>query len=519
MSQPTENIIVSVNSTEGTNPMTITQAMPAEPTETTECEVCYEKYNKTVHSKIICEFSDCNYDACKTCVRTYLLGTTSMPNCMKCNKVWSEAFIVSNLNQSFVKTEYKEHRKELLLQHQISRLPESMGSVEKYKLIKTEEKEYERIKEQMIELKKLENDLRTKCYAKYNQIHLLRSGKTEKETKRAFIMACVNNDCRGYLSTQYKCDICELFTCSKCLDIIGHTKNDPHTCKDENVQSAELIRKETKPCPKCGTRISKLSGCDQMWCTECHVAFSWNTGRIDTGTVHNPEFYRYMQTTNGEGVAPRNPGDVICGGMPGYYDLKKHILDKIVYNNDTKNVEQKSVEQKSVEEKRIEQDRIIAFKKKISTIHRNLVHISQNDVNRYRETVRNLDNFEDERVKYLVNEITKKEFAAKIYNNDVKRKKETEILHIFELIISITNDLFRAITQSTTIGETFVNEVKGRLTEMKNLSIYCNSQLQKISSTYGMVVPQFTSTFTMSSKKFSVKGTEIIKKEKKVETV
>jgi len=517
MSQPTENIIVSVNSTEGTNPMTITQAMPAEPTETTECEVCYEKYNKTVHSKIICEFSDCNYDACKTCVRTYLLSTTSMPNCMKCNKVWSEAFIVSNLNQSFVKTEYKEHRKKLLLEHQISRLPESMGSVENYKLIKTEEKEYERIKEQMIELKKLENDLRTKSYAKYNRIHQLRSGKTEKETKRAFIMACVNNDCRGYLSTQYKCDICELFTCSKCLDIIGHTKNDPHTCKEENVQSAELIRKETKPCPKCGTRISKLSGCDQMWCTECHVAFSWNTGRIDTGTVHNPEFYRYMQTTNGEGVAPRNPGDVICGGMPGYYDLKKHILDKIVYNNDTKNVEQKSVEQKSVEEKRIEQDRIIAFKKKISTIHRNLVHISQNDVNRYRETVRNLDNFEDERVKYLVNEITKKEFAAKIYNNDVKRKKETEILHIFELIISITNDLFRAITQSTTIGETFVNEVKGRLTEMKNLSIYCNSQLQKISSTYGMVVPQFTSTFTMSSKKFSVKGTEIIKKEKKVE--
>jgi len=516
MSQPTENIIVSVNYTEETTAITIPQAMPTEltelteptePTETTECEVCYEKYNKTVHSKIICEFSDCNYDVCKICVRTYLLGTTSMPNCMKCNKVWSEAFIVSNLNQSFVKTEYKEHRKKLLLEHQISRLPESMGSVENYKLIKTEEKEYERIKEQMIELKKLENDLRTKSYAKYNRIHQLRSGKTEKETKRAFIMACVNNDCRGYLSTQYKCDICELFTCSKCLDIIGHTKNDPHTCKDENVQSAELIRKETKPCPKCGTRISKLSGCDQMWCTECHVAFSWNTGRIDTGTVHNPEFYRYMQTTNGEGVAPRNPGDVICGGMPGYYDLKKHILDKIVYNHDIKNVE----------EKKTEHDRITAFKKKINTIHRNLAHISQYEVNRYRETVRNLDNFEDERVKYLVNEITKKEFAAKIYNNDVKRKKETEILHIFELIISITIDLFRAITQSTTIGETFVNEVKGRFIEMKNLSVYCNTQLQKISSTYGMVVPQFTSTFTMSSKKFSVKGTEIIKKEKKVE--
>ena len=54
---------------------------------------------------------------------------------------------------------------------------------------------------------------------------------------------------------------------------------------------------------------------------------------------------------------------------------------------------------------------------------------------------------------------------------------------------------------------------------MKNLSVYCNTQLQKISSTYGLVVPQFTSTFTTSNKKFSIKGIEIVKKEKKTETV
>jgi len=517
MSEPTENIIVSINSTEKINAKTITPetasaTASASAIETTECEVCYEKYNKTIHAKIICEFSDCNYDACKTCVRTYLLGTTSMPNCMKCNKVWSEAFIVLNLNQSFIKTEYKEHRKELLLEHQISRLPESMGLVENYKLLKAEENEYEKIKKQFLELRKVENDLRDKSYAQYNKIQLLKNGNNVKETKRAFIMACVNNDCRGYLSTQYKCDICELFTCSKCFDIIGHTKNDPHTCKEENVQSAELIRKETKPCPKCGSRISKIDGCDQMWCTECHVAFSWITGKIHNGTVHNPEFYRYMQATDGLGVAPRNPGDVICGGMPGHYEMRK-ILEKTLYNkNDLQST-------KSVQEKKWEQDKNMAFKKKIELIHRNLMHISQYEVGRYRATVQNLDNFEQERVKYLVNEITKKEFAAKIYNNDVKRKKETEILHIFELITSITIDLFRSISLSKNVEEIFVNEVKGFLTEMKNLSVYCNTQLQKISSTYGLVVPQFTSTFTTSNKKFSIKGIEIVKKEKKTETV
>jgi hypothetical protein len=507
MSEPTENIIVSINSTEGINAKTISPET-ASTIETTECEVCYEKYNKTIHAKIICEFSDCKYEACKTCVRTYLLGTISMPNCMKCNKVWSEAFIVLNLNQSFVKTEYKKHRKELLLEHQISRLPESMGLVENYKLLKTEENEYKKIKNQLLELRKFENDLKNKSFAQYDKIQRLINDKTKKETKRQFIMACANNDCRGYLSTQYKCDICELFTCSKCFD----TKNDTHICKEENVQSAELIRKETKPCPKCGSRISKIDGCDQMWCTECHVAFSWITGNIQNGTIHNPEFYRYMQTTHGLGGAPRNPGDVICGGMPGHYEMRK-ILSKFL---DKKNDIQL---RKSVEEKRIEEDKIMEFKNKIELIHRNLIHISQYEVDRYRATVQNLDNFEQERVKYLVNEITKKEFATKIYNNDVKRKKETEILHIFELVTSITIDLFRSISLSKNVEEIFVNEVKGFLTEMNNLSVYCNAQLQKISSTYGLIVPQFTSTFTISNKKFSIKGTEIVKKEKKPETV
>ena len=31
--------------------------------------------------------------------------------------------------------------------------------------------------------------------------------------------------------------------------------------EDENLKSAEMIKKETKGCPKCGVRIFKISGC------------------------------------------------------------------------------------------------------------------------------------------------------------------------------------------------------------------------------------------------------------------
>ena len=32
-----------------------------------------------------------------------------------------------------------------------------------------------------------------------------------------------------------------------------------------------------------------------MWRTKCHTAFSWKKGTIETGHVHNPHYWRYLQ--------------------------------------------------------------------------------------------------------------------------------------------------------------------------------------------------------------------------------
>ena len=105
------------------------------------CEVCCEKYNKSTHNKVTCESSGCGYEACKVCIRTYLLGTTSDPHCMNCKNLWTSQFLVSNLNKSYMDSDYKKHRKKLLAEREISRTPELMELVERVNRIEEEDKE------------------------------------------------------------------------------------------------------------------------------------------------------------------------------------------------------------------------------------------------------------------------------------------------------------------------------------------------------------------------------------------
>lgn len=97
------------------------------------CFTCCETYNKSTKCQVTCYFDDCNYSSCKGCVRTYLLNSTNDPHCMNCKKQWNENFVIQSLNRSFIDNDYKKHRKELLIDREISKLPETMNDAEKYK--------------------------------------------------------------------------------------------------------------------------------------------------------------------------------------------------------------------------------------------------------------------------------------------------------------------------------------------------------------------------------------------------
>jgi hypothetical protein len=92
----------------------------------------------------------------------------------------------------------------------------------------------------------------------------------------------------------------------------GPAQDTPHECNPDNLASAKLIDADTRGCPKCGARVYKISGCNQMFCTACNdCAFDWVTGRIET-VIHNPHYYEFQRQRNG-GQAPRVIGDILCG--------------------------------------------------------------------------------------------------------------------------------------------------------------------------------------------------------------
>jgi hypothetical protein len=118
-------------------------------------------------------------------------------------------------------------------------------------------------------------------------------GKDDEEIhKNTTSFLCPQVGCVGIVS-RGNCQKCKTKVCSQCLEKLDGAL--PHECNAETLETLKLIRKETKNCPKCKVAIHKIDGCDQMFCTNCKTAFSWRTGQIQTGHIHNPHYFQWLE--------------------------------------------------------------------------------------------------------------------------------------------------------------------------------------------------------------------------------
>lgn len=105
---------------------------------------------------------------------------------------------------------------------------------------------------------------------------------------------CYDYDCTGFTTLKDNtetCMVCNKQFCAACKEL----KGEDHVCNEDTLASLAEIIKETKPCPKCGVRIVRSSGCADMFCTHCKTGFSWRTGEIIHGHFHNPHRARWLR--------------------------------------------------------------------------------------------------------------------------------------------------------------------------------------------------------------------------------
>ena len=461
------------------------------------CGICCEDFNKSSRAKVDCP--QCEYPVCRGCTRTYLLGSNDEAHCLNCKNRWELDTVTNATLKSFINKEYKEHRKSMLFEREQSRLPDTMGAVENYKKVESMVCEHLQLRDKITEMRDAYNELKTKDAQLQSDIRRYRSG--EVKDKKKFTKGCPKEDCRGFLSTQWKCGLCKTNVCSKCLiikELDGAGKIIEHECCQDDVKSAELIKKETRSCPSCATSIYKIEGCDQMWCTQCHTAFSWKSGLKVNGVVHNPHFYQWQNA--GANAAPVNvPGAVMCGGLPHWYNFKRDMasLLKIAVGCHARDYQGG------------------ATYLNITGCFRASQHFTNWELDRVRRVCNTTTDNTELRIQYIVNLMTEDEFKAQIMKRDKKLAKNTALLQIYELVNTVFIETIRDVYESLTIlkklplGE-IINAIDEKMQRLNQLRSYANNELAKISVLYSQSVSIIKKDYYTETCKFSKNNIEKI---------
>ena len=442
-----------------------------ETTKETKCSICCESYSSSIRKKIECP--KCNNATCKKCIETYLLGNDKdVPTCMHCNLEFSTAFMFENTSKVFFRDRFINKKAKKVFNEQKLLLPSTLITYNKKK--ENNQRQYQILQE----ISELQERIDSLSY-EYN--NLKNNFTVNEKLDDKIHRPCPVNDCKGYLSSAWKCGLCEVWVCPDC----GNVKKErlqrnehPHICNEDDKKTLLMLKKDTKPCPGCYKPIHKTEGCDQMFCVECHTAFSWITGKKVNGVIHNPHYYEFQRQQNG-GNAPRVAGDNPCGinenELPPLYLIRTKLNGANVLRS---------------------LNRSNSSGLKLESIHMACAH-NQEFVNIKVQNNININNREylytTYREKYLDND---KEYDEKIWISNIKAEikkvdKNKQIKMIYDMVHSVMIDIFNKF-----IGSPVCNEEE-YISEFNAIRIYANEQLKKISEYYGTKVYLYKSDFKL----------------------
>jgi hypothetical protein len=276
---------------------------------TQACPVCLERYTTYKRRRLGCSFCPAEY--CTTCFQFYLLHSgKAAPDCMVCFHALDMAVVRSTTPRTFYHVEYPRYVAQMLLLGERAKLPAAMMILVRHKQIavltgELAEAESRGAAEQalvMAEFRRIAAETRVQTLRIRAERDVLQNRAPRAPSRASY--GCPVEQCRGLIFVGSKsCALCGGGVCAKCRCVVAQEE---HACDPDTVATLELIVRDSRPCPNCQVSITKIDGCDQMWCPQCHTAFSWSRGTIDHGRIHAPGFYEYLRT---RGAVPREVGD------------------------------------------------------------------------------------------------------------------------------------------------------------------------------------------------------------------
>lgn len=405
------------------------------------CNVCTETYNKSTRIVVVCNF--CDFEVCRICCEKYVLTSDSPIGCMSCKNEWDEQDINNKFSAKFINNYHKTHRVNVLFEKEKKLFPATQPLVEEI----LRKREFDK------QLKEYESEI----LAVNRKISILIENyhrETDKNQKQRFtIRRCVRISCRGYLNNDWSCGLCETRCCSDCFFEMDST----HVCKPENIETARLLEKDSKPCPNCSSVIFKIEGCDQMYCTQCKTPFSWNTGKIENGTIHNPHHFEELRRA---GNIDRNPLEVRCGR-----EIDNHFINGL----------RKFQESLSF----YYNDHALSIFMSMAT---NLVRIRRIDLQKY---VNVTNDNSDLRIRYLMSEISDEQFKFILQKRDKENRKSKKLTTILNMYIDCSTEIFYRIInhakdKNFNSNTTYFNP----LLEFQSLIDYTNKCLEDVTRLY-----------------------------------
>ena len=268
--------------------------------------------------------------------------------------------------------------------------------------------------------------------------------------KRDFVKKCATSDCRGFLNTQYHCELCDEYFCPRCHERVGlKDEKKTHECNPQTVETVEFLKKDSKPCPSCGVLIHRIEGCSQMFCTQCNTPFCWRTGKkITSGPLHNPHYLEWTKNHSkmGDPTGVRANGDIPCGGIPGGREIGarygKHPLGKLL---------------RSTLEK---------FVRRLDEIQDYVVRV-------WAHPHQARDN-EDLRMAYLQKHIDDVHFKKVLMQRERQRLKQLEDRQVWDMLLGASGDLLRSGTPDV-------------VEQLVPLVAYARDEFGSIGEKYGLV--------------------------------